>query len=149
MADDEQYFGNNGNGHGGSLEDTVVEERAKGAVFELDGRRRGDGNVVQGMEQQLGVMQKMATAPTKDDEYRQALLLANFLSTEESDRAVNAIAFCRRYGGDLTPIIDKIIARCAVKGARVSEIVDALTHLRMTTNAPKPSAKSNSRSPIN
>jgi hypothetical protein len=140
MADELEGFGN-GNGH---LEvgEVLENQMTKQALIRLD--KRGDGNIFGQMDaQQLGVMQKMATAPVKDDDYRQALLLANFMSAEESDRAVNAIAFCQRYGGDLTPIVNKIIARCAVKGGRVSELIDALTHMRLTQTTSGPNGNRN------
>lgn len=138
------------NGHNAqSAEEMFETQQTKRAFFNLEELKRGDGNVVKMSEAQLGVLQKIATAPKEDDEYRQALLLAEFLSPEEADRAVNAIAFCRRYGGDLTPIVDKIIARCGVKGGRVIAITDALTHMRLTTNySGSRNDRTNSRSPI-
>jgi hypothetical protein len=135
------------NGHG-SPEELIEERQVKGAVFKLEQMKRGDGNVVKSMEAQLGVLQRIVTAPQKNEEYRQALLLANFLSPEEADRAVNAIAWCNRYDGDLGPIVDKLIARCAVKGGRVADVIDALTHMRLTTNYSGRQDGSNPRSPI-
>jgi len=130
----EKLFQNDG--HNPQDAESILEENAtKKAIFRLDEYKRGDGSVVQMTDQQLGVMQKTATAPAKDSDYRQALLLARFMNPEEADRAVNAIAFCQRYGGDMRPIIDKIIARCAVKGARVEDIKDMLTHMRLTTTS--------------
>lgn len=100
--------------------------------------QHGEGVLTFGNRAYQSVLQKIATAINDPDkEYRQALLLASFLSPEESDKAVYAIAECRRYGAPITVIVDRIIARCGVKGftgGRVQDIKDALTHQSITTN---------------
>ncbi len=145
MADDDELdIGGNGNGHG-SPAALAETEQIKKAIFKLDGMKRGDGNVVQMSEQQLSVLQKIVTAPDKDEQYRQALLLSQNLSNEERDRAVNAIAWVKRYGGDMGPIIDKIIAR---SGASILPFLDdVFTHMRIT-NSGAPKRGRDSRSPL-
>lgn len=116
--------------------------------------RHGQGIMTSGSRAYQSVLQKLATSINDPDkEYRQALLLASFLSPEESDRAVAAIAECRRFGADVIPVVDKIIARCGVKGyegGRVGTIREALTHQQITTNLPQKKAleKLNKKTPL-
>ncbi len=117
--------------------DEILDKVTADRVKEL---RHGDSLLTGGKQSYQSVIQKMATAiGNTDTDYRQALLLASFLSPEESDKATSAISECKRYGVDITPIIDRISARCGVKGAtggRVENIIEALTHQSITSNIP-------------
>lgn len=143
-----QELGFEGDGHNSEdlnqmVVDKAVKERA--AHFTLDGRQRGDGNIVQIGEVERSAIQTLLFAP-KDDQYRLALLLSENLSPQDRVRAVNAISFCQRYGGDLTPIVDKIIA---VAGAtRLEAIVDIFTHMRITNTGATKRDRNHSKSPI-
>ncbi len=90
-----------------------------------------------------GVLQRLAVAVAKkdtDEQYRQALLLATFLSREDATRVVAALDERRRYGVDITPVVDLITAWSAVAGAtggRITSIVEGITHQVQTLNTSK------------
>lgn len=117
--------------------DEILDKEMADRVKEM---RHGEGLLTSGKQGYQSVLQRIATAiGDSDKEYRQSLLLASFLSPEESDKATAAISECKRYGVPITPIVDRIIARCAVKGAtggRVQDIKEALTHQNITANTP-------------
>lgn len=78
------------------------------------------------IEGKLGVHQRIITAVQKDSEYRQVLLTAAFDNKQEALLASDAITERLRYGVDITPIVDRVIAQCAVKGMRVSTILNSM-----------------------
>lgn len=86
------------------------------------------------MQQKLGVMQRLVTSIAKDREYRQLLLTAAFDNKHEANLAADAITERLRYGVTIQPIVDRILAQCAVKGARVHEIAEIMTRYQITHN---------------
>jgi len=128
-------IGEEGNGHN-SPEELAETEAVKGALINLRDYKRGDSSIATMAKSGLGVLQKLATAVLRKEEiqeYRQILLLADYLSTEEADRVSAAIAETLRYGLSLTPILDWITNRCAVRGGRANLIREILTHQIITT----------------
>jgi hypothetical protein len=124
-----------GDGHR-NLEDLAESEAVKGARINLNEWKRGDSSIATMAKSYQGVLQKLATAVLKKEEvqeYRQILLLADYLSTEEADRVTAAIAEALRYGLSLTPILDWITNRCAVGGGRANLIKEIMTHQVITT----------------
>lgn len=122
-----------------NIQDSEIEEIiGKEAFDRIKEMKHGEGLLTAKGQSYQSVIQRIATAITDPDkEYRQALLLASFLSTREADLACAAIAECQRYKAPITPIIDRIIARCGVKGAtggRVQDIIEAMTHQHITAN---------------
>jgi len=89
------------------------------------------------VSQKLGVLQRLVTAVKEDDEYRQILLTASFDSKHEAQMAADAIEERKRYGVSIRPILDRIIAQCSVKGARVNLITDASSRFTLNTNTGK------------
>lgn len=139
-------------------EEYNVEKDVQDLLDDITGNRikemkHGEG-MLTGKDRYQSVLQRLAQTIKQDTDYRQALLLAAFLGPEESDRAVAAIAECKRFGVDITPLVDKIIARCAVKGAtggRVQAIVESLTHQQITAQTSKDYQKQqqkNNKSPL-
>ena len=117
--------------------DDILDKVTADRIKEM---RHGDGVLTEGKGSYQSVIQKMATAigDTSKD-YRQALLLASFQAPEESDKATSCISELRRYGVDITPVIDRISGRCGVKGAtggRIQNIIEALTHQWINSNVP-------------
>lgn len=97
-----------------------------------DGR---ESALLKGRAQSGNAMTRLSTAITDASrEYRQALLLALFENKQEALLAADAISERLRYGVVVDPIVDRIIAQCATKGARVNTIIDGLTHNRISTN---------------
>ena len=82
----------------------------------------------------LGVHQRIITAVQSDKEYRQVLLTAAFDNKQEALLASDAITERIRYGVDITPIIDRVIAQCAVKGMRVETILNSMSTYTMNNN---------------
>lgn len=124
-----------GDGHH-SIEELAENEAVKGALVHLRDFKRGDSSIATMAKSGLGVLQKLATAvlqKEEEHEYRQILLLADYLSTEEADRVSAAVAEAQRYGLSLTPILDWITNRCAVRGGRANLIKEVLTHQIITT----------------
>ena len=85
------------------------------------------------MENKLGVLQRCITSVVKNDEYRQILLLAAFDNKQEALLASDAISERRRYGVDITPILDRVIAQCAVHADRLNRVLGAMTTYTMNT----------------
>ncbi len=86
---------------------------------------------------QSGVLIKAMTA-VDDKDYRQALLLGDFMDPEEADRVTAALNEANRYGLPPTPIIDWIYARCAVTKNgqsinRLTEVIQGITHSTFMT----------------
>lgn len=120
----------------------------------LSDLKRGDGVITTFSKQQLSLMHKMLTAPEKE-ELNQVLLIADFLSDEEADDELAAYFEAKRLNMDTGWNIAHMISRCAVnrkgtKTNRVAELLEAMSHLKYTTNMPgkKYDDRSNSRSPL-
>lgn len=86
------------------------------------------------IEAKLGVLQRAITAVAKDDEYRQILLLAAFDNKQEAMLASDAITERKRYGVDIQPILDRLIAQCAVHADRLNRVLSAMTNYSMNIN---------------
>ncbi len=82
----------------------------------------------------LGVHQRIITAVQSDKEYRQVLLTAAFDNKQEALLASDAITERIRYGVDITPIIDRVIAQCAVKGMRVETVLNSMNSYTLHSN---------------
>lgn len=135
-----------GDGHR-SLED-MIETKAVGAHIDLSKWKRGESSIATMGKSYQGVLQKIATAVTPKEEtqeYRQILLLGNYLSAEEADRVTAAIDESFRYGLSLRPILDWVINRCAVRGGRVNDIKDIMTHQIITMQRYKSGNKKDER----
>lgn len=85
------------------------------------------------MQAKLGVLQRIITAVAEDKEYRQVLLLAAFDNKQEAMLASDAITERKRYGVTIQPILDRIIAQCAVKQGRVDVVLKAMTNYTLNT----------------
>ena len=84
-------------------------------------------------KQRMSVLLKLLTAIQDEKEYRQQLLMADFIDDEEADRVAAALAEAKRYQLGLSPILDWVIARCAVNKdghgkSRSVLSVEGLTH---------------------
>ncbi|MFC1904968.1 hypothetical protein ACFLXT_04325 [Chloroflexota bacterium] len=103
--------------------------------------KAGEGIIAEGQKPYASVLQKIATIPEDVANYRQILLLANYLDTEESDRVSAALSEAKRYGLSIEPILDWAVNRCAVAGkhamGRVPGIIAALTHMAYNTPTEK------------
>lgn len=87
----------------------------------------------------IGVLIRLLTAIKDDEDYRQALILSDFLDDDEADRVSAAIEERRRYGISIAPVLDWCAARCAVnKGghgkSRSQLSIEGLTHTSLYTN---------------
>jgi len=82
----------------------------------------------------LGVHQRIITAVLKDDDYRQLLLMAAFDNKQEALLAADAITERLRYGVDITPICDRVVAQCAVKAAHIERVLTSMTSYTLHTN---------------
>lgn len=134
MADEEDLDFGEGDGQPRTPEDMVTQGMyKKAATFLLDGRKRGDGNVVQMSETQLGVLQKMVTAPKGAKDYLQALQLTIFKNNRERQRAVSLVGWMLRHDVDLTLLVVDWVARCAEGGQARQDAILALTHMTLTT----------------
>lgn len=115
------------NGHGiGVLEDEILKEVA----HDLDNMKE-IGSDSMSPTAKLGVLQKIITAIVKDDDYRQVLLLGCFDSKQEAMLASDAISERKRYGVDITPIVDRVIAQCAIHADRVEKALKGMTHYNL------------------
>lgn len=103
------------------------EKKAIAEAAETMAEMTESGQDAYSVEQKLGVLQRAITAVAKDDEYRQILLLAAFDNKQEAMLASDAITERKRYGVDIQPILDRVIAQCAVKAERLNRVLTAMT----------------------
>ena len=82
----------------------------------------------------LGVHQRIITAVLKDNDYRQLLLMAAFDNKQEALLAADAITERLRYGVDITPICDRVVAQCAVKAAHIERVLHSMSSYTLSTN---------------
>lgn len=109
----------------------TLEEKAAADIIN-DGFEDFVGSIP--IEGKLGVHQRIITAVMKDAEYRQILLTGAYDNKQEAMLASDAITERIRYGVDITPILDRIVAQCAVKGMRVKEILSSMSSYTLSTN---------------
>lgn len=118
----------------------IFGSEVAGKFKEIGEAGAGDGVLTGKDKNYQSVIQKLATAITQadlDGKYKQQLLLSTFMSRDDASLVVAAIDERKRYGVDLNPIVDLIIAWAAVKGAsggRIESIVESLTHQSISTN---------------
>jgi hypothetical protein len=117
----------------GGDEDGVAADIVKDRIAELE-KGRTPGFTSAGNKHELGVLQKVITAIEKEQDYRQLLMKADFLTTQEADKAANALAWAMRYGVSIRPVLDKIAARVSVNARRVEQVLDGLTAVRLQNN---------------
>lgn len=86
------------------------------------------------IQQKLGVLQRMITAVSEKSEYLQVLLLAAFDDKHEALLAADAITERQRYGVDIQPIINRVVAQCAVHAERVNTVINAYSSFTLHTN---------------
>lgn len=86
------------------------------------------------IEGKLGVHQRIITAVLKDSDYRQLLLMAAFDNKQEALLAADAITERLRYGVDITPICDRVVAQCAVKAAHIERVLASMNSFSLQTN---------------
>ena len=123
-----------GDGHGDpeTLEEVVARDALKNVAHEVeDYFQAGAGSM--SAQDKLGVLQRIVTAVGKDAEYRQILLLAAFDNKQEAMLASDAITERKRYGVTIQPILDRIVAQCAVKSDRVDRVLQAMTSYTLNT----------------
>jgi len=121
-------------GHQDEIALKEFEERAVGEAAEVMRELTESGSDSYAMGQKLGVLQRVVTAVSKNEEYRQILLLAAFDDKQEAMLAADAITERQRYGVTIQPILDRVIAQCAVKSVRVDKILQAMTSYTLHTN---------------
>lgn len=128
------------NGLNKDLIDEIEELIGKEAADKVQDIKHGGGILgggKAGYENVIKLLIKAAQDPDKD--YRQALILAAFLDREDATVVVSALDERKRYGVDITPVVDLITAWAAVEGARGGRAglaVEAQTHQSVTTNLP-------------
>lgn len=114
-----------------SLEEVVAQDAIKSVAKEVEEFQEGPGSMSAG--DKLGVLQRIVTAVAKDSEYRQILLLAAFDNKQEAMLASDAITERQRYGVTIQPILDRLVAQCAVKSGRVDKVLHAMTNYTLNT----------------
>ena len=96
------------------------------------------------VEQKLGVLQRLVTAVLDDKAYRQAVLTAHFSNETEAKLCSDAISERKRYGASIAPIVDRVIAQCAVNGRRATQMTEAINSYTLKTNQFQPKWKKDS-----
>ena len=134
-------FSDDGNENEEEMEKTTRTE----AILNLRELKRSDG-IITMSKPQAGILQKVLSAPETSTEYRQALLLLDFMSPDEADRFSGALSFAFRYGIPIAPILDKALSRCSVKAGRVEAVIRAMTHINFS-NSNRYGKKDDSRNP--
>lgn len=115
-----------------SLEEVVAEDALKNVAHEVEEYLQVGAGSMSGQDK-LGVLQRIITAVADDAGYRQILLLAAFDNKQEAMLASDAITERKRYGVAIQPIMDRIVAQCAVKQGRVDVVLKAMTNYTLNT----------------
>jgi len=121
-------------------QDTVTAELEKAAALDAKNNMTEltQGSDAYSMQQKLGALQRIITAVSKDkenEELRQILLLAAFDNKQEAMLAADAISERQRYGVGIEPILNRIIAQCAVHAGRVDKVLSAMSNYTLNTNS--------------
>lgn len=130
--------GNEDEGLGKNVIDEIEEMLGKDAADRVKAAQHGDTIFSGGKAQYENVLKlllKAAQDPDKD--YRQAIYQSAFLDREDANIVVAALDERKRYGVDITPIVDMVTAWAAVEGARGGRsglIIEGQTHQSITTN---------------
>lgn len=136
--------GNNGHGEPGELADAVLLGLEGEALEKADfpgGKQvvqRGTPDISSGIRQHNSVLQTYIQPIHDDDDYRSALNRANWMTADEIDDWCNAFDECKRYGGDTTWLIDRLIAHAAgVTGGKSlrNDILEAISHTTFNLNS--------------
>lgn len=136
MVSERTEFHLDGNGHG-DIEVTETMEELKAATLRVD-KLRDDGVLVSMGKQELSLLQKMLTAPESAKDM-QVFLIADFMDEDEAHDHVAAYFEAKELGMDTDLNIAYIFAMCSTnrKGSktnRVAMLLDALQHVKYTTN---------------
>lgn len=145
-----------GNGHDGniSLEEEVVRDAAEeaftGARVNLAELKRDDGILTRSQVNTGSLLHRAISAIKGNTDYRDELKVASFVNSDEADEATAAINERITLKLDLTPIVDRIIARSAGRNHELLfKALETLTHSTFTTNYQKDKhGKPKSSSPI-
>lgn len=129
-----------------SVVDEIEDMLGKEAADRLKEIKHGDSVFAGGKAQYESVLKILAKAASDPDrDYRQALLLSTFLSRDDATNVVAALDERRRYGVDITSVVDLVTAWSAVqdaKGGRVQSLIEGQTHQSITTNLPSAAKRS-------
>ena len=85
-------------------------------------------------EGRMGVLQRIVTSVRDKKDYLQVFLLAAFDDKREALTCADAVSEMQRYGVDIQPIINRVVAQCAVKADRMARVLDAMTKYTLNTN---------------
>jgi mRNA-degrading endonuclease YafQ of YafQ-DinJ toxin-antitoxin module len=127
----------NNNGHEdiATIGEKITQEEIDAALKAVrDNLHEGASDSWMDNTQKLGVLQTLIHAQLTDEQYRNALLLGSFKDEKEAKLCADAIAERRRFGASIESIVDKVYAQCAAGGHRAANVLDALTHYRLSTN---------------
>lgn len=118
-----------------ALEKEIVKELAN---RDRDNSGGESSAIMESQQQRMSVLLRTITAIKDDNEFRQLLLLADFLDDEEAETVAAAITEAQRYGASLGPILNYVTAKCAVNKnrhgkSRVAQVIEGLTHSTFTT----------------
>lgn len=81
------------------------------------------------------VLQRAMSSIVDNNDYRQALGIARWLSEDDWQSWCNAFQECKRYGVDTGFLIDRLIAKSAgVDGGKLKSIFETISHTTFTTN---------------
>ena len=117
-------------------EKVITDGELPAEVYKQMDKIMEEGSDSMSVDQKLGVMQRLVTAVAKDEEYLQVLLNAAFENKYEAMLAADAISERQRYGVNIRPLVNRIVAQCSVAGDRVNKLLEALTHYTFHTNYP-------------
>ena len=128
----DEKVGGNGSKPLTDLEELAAAEALKGVIPDVEGfLQTGAGSMTS--QDKLGVLQRIITAVANDKEYRQILLLSAFDDKQEAMLAADALTERQRYGVTIQPILDRLVAQCAVKSGRVDRVLHAMTNYTLNT----------------
>jgi len=116
-------------GRGGD-DDGAEDENGGNTESSLLSGKKAHSSVIQGM---LHVSDK----PTVN--YLDILQTTSFSNAEESELAGGCISELQRFGIDITPVVNRLVARNSVqgtKGGRIGNVIEALTRREFASNNP-------------
>jgi len=108
-----------------------------GGKGELEKFQRPGAIIAGGQRQYMSVLQQMIHAALADEEFRQELKRANWMSIEEADEWCAAYQECKRYGAPVDWLVNRLVAHSAgVTGgdSLLKMVMDTISHTTFTTN---------------
>lgn len=143
MAGEVQGFHLNGHDTAEAVSDTATDEEIKAVQKKLGDLTRGESPLLSMTKNDISLLKQMLHAPDNSDDFTRIVQICDFLDEDEANRELEAFYEAVRLGMNTQYNISHALSRSSInrKGAhrnsRVAALLDALSHQKFTSNAPR------------